>query len=213
MRYRNAFALSLLLVIAALVYGLLRTSHLPDMVPTHWDANGNVNGYSPKMVAVFMLPGIMVLMLVLTIALPKMSPKGYDPLEFAETFNKIMLMVQGLLIYIHVISLESAVNPSMNSGKWVMAGMFLLWAMMGNLMGKVRQNYWMGIRVPWTLSNRQVWDQTHREAGRLWVAVGIIGLVLVLINVPIWIPFTLLIISAFWPIVSSYLLWKRIEPS
>jgi uncharacterized membrane protein len=47
-----------------------------------------------------------------------------------------------------------------------------LFAMLGNYFQTVRPNYFIGIRTPWTLENEQVWKNTHRLGGRLWIVGG-----------------------------------------
>ncbi|MFZ4509066.1 MAG: SdpI family protein [Fimbriimonas sp.] len=211
MTTRKSILVSLAITLVVLVSGLLRLANMPEMVPTHWDANGNINGWSPKAFAVWFMPGIMLLFTGLLVVLPKMSPKAYDPLDFILTFNQLWVITIGMMGFIQVVTLQAAIDPKFDSGKWIIVGIMLGFALIGNLMGKVRQNHWMGIRVPWTLSNREVWDQTHRMAGRLWVVSGVVCSLMVLVGLPIWLAFTLFMISTVWPIFSSYFLWKRLE--
>jgi uncharacterized membrane protein len=81
----------------------------------------------------------------------------------------------------------------------------------GNVLGKVRRNFWMGVRTPWTLANDTVWAATHRLAARLMVAAGLLGAMAVWLGVPIAICFVLLIAALLVPAVYSLVLYKRLE--
>src|SRR6185369_4711405 len=92
----------------------------------------------------------------------------------------------------------------------MMAGMFLFFALMGNLMGKVRRNFYMGVRTPWTLASERVWNDTHRLAAKMFVGAGVIGLAAVVLPVPlpavIISVVVLMIIAGLTPAVYSLIL-------
>jgi uncharacterized membrane protein len=50
----------------------------------------------------------------------------------------------------------------------------LLLVGLGGMMGKIRPNWFVGIRTPWTLSSKAAWVKTHRLGGFLMVAAGIL---------------------------------------
>jgi uncharacterized membrane protein len=89
--------------------------------------------------------------------------------------------------------------------------MFVFFALIGNLLGKVRRNFWMGIRTPWTLASEEVWIATHRLGARLMVAAGIAGAVCVALGVPLPVCFALLIGSLLIPVLYSLWLSKKLE--
>ena len=91
------------------------------------------------------------------------------------------------------------------------AGFFVLFGLIGNQMGKVQRNFWMGVRTPWTLASEAVWVRTHRHAAWLWVATGLVGAVMVLVGVPFLIAFALLMVSALWPVLYSLIIYKRLQ--
>ena len=81
--------------------------------------------------------------------------------------------MQGVLLY--TVRQSGAGRPSFDLGRAFIAGMFLFFGLMGNVMGKVRKNFYIGIRVPWTLASDRVWNDTHRVAAWVWVAAGVVG--------------------------------------
>jgi uncharacterized membrane protein len=82
---------------------------------------------------------------------------------------------------------------------------------MGNVIGKVRKNFYIGIRVPWTLASDRVWNDTHRMAGWLWVGAGILGFGLIVLRAPIYFAIVLLVAAGLIPVVYSFLHYKALE--
>jgi uncharacterized membrane protein len=96
-------------------------------------------------------------------------------------------------------------------GRCFVASFFALFVVMGNVIGKVQRNFWMGIRTPWTLASEAVWNRTHRVAAWLWVAAGLIGVFLVLVGVPYWVALVILLVATLYPALYSLVLYKTLE--
>src|SRR5262249_44821666 len=102
-------------------------------------------------------------------------------------------------------------NP-LNLGRWLIAGFFLFFALMGNVLGRVRRNFWMGVRTPWTLASETVWNQTHRLTAWLFVAGGLAGFVAVVAGAPVvWCFVGFLVALVALPIGYSFALYKKLE--
>jgi len=91
------------------------------------------------------------------------------------------------------------------------AGLFLFFGLMGNVLGKVRKNFYIGIRVPWTLASDRVWNDTHRLGAWVMVAAGVIGFVLTIFGAPIWVPIVVLVGSMSIPLIYSFVHYKALE--
>jgi uncharacterized membrane protein len=87
----------------------------------------------------------------------------------------------------------------------------LLIALMGNVLGKVRRNFFIGVRTPWTIANEQVWNATHRFAAKTFFAGGIVGLLAVLVRAPFWVPMAAVLIAALSPVIYSLVFYKKLE--
>lgn len=211
MKSKTALIVMFLLLAASMIYALIVNPHLPDTVPVHWNIHGKVDGYGPKWMDLFLVPGVMALMIVLYFALPFLSPKQYKIEPFQETYSEIMTLIVAFLGYIHVVLVQAALHPEMDMGRILVAGMMLFLAALGNFMGKVRRNFWMGIRTPWTLASDRVWVATHRLAGRLMVGAGLIGAVAVFSGAPLMWVFILMLAAMLYPVIHSLILYKRIE--
>ena len=101
-------------------------------------------------------------------------------------------------------------NKFMDIGRAMIGGMFLFFALLGNVMGKVRKNFYIGIRVPWTLASDRVWNDTHRLAAWLMVAGGILGFLLV-ISVPFAWLIGVMLVTFLIPVVYSFVHYKALE--
>jgi uncharacterized membrane protein len=209
--------------IAAIVLVLLGTGvsiwlypSLPERIPTHWNINGQVDGYGSKQWAVFLMPVFMAALLVFFYFLPALSPKHFEVDAFRPTYLYIMVVVTALFVYLHLLTLYAAwksltQKAELDLGRALIAGIFLMLALMGNVLGKVRRNFYIGVRVPWTLASDRVWNDTHRLAAWLMVASGLLGFVMILIGVPIIYSIVVLIGSALIPVVYSFVHYKALE--
>jgi uncharacterized membrane protein len=211
MSTRNTVIAGGLIILGGVLYSALLYPSLPAQIPTHWDLNGQVNGWTGRAWGAFFGPGFNVLLLALLMVLPALSPRQFQVDSFRRTYNYIALLVVGMIQYFEVISLQAALHPGLESGRWVVAGLMLMMAGMGNMLGKVRRNFWMGIRTPWTLANDTVWDGTHRLAARLLVAAGGLGALAAGLGAPLALCFVVLMVALLWPTVYSLLLFKRLQ--
>jgi uncharacterized membrane protein len=189
---------------------------LPETIPTHWNIHGEVDGYGSKTWATFLMPGFMLAMLVFFWFLPALSPRNFEVDTFRTTYLYVMLATTGLFAYIHGVILFAAWRKVHGGGnveinRVLFGGMFLFFALIGNVMGKVRRNFYIGVRVPWTLASDRVWNDTHRLAAWTMVSGGLLGFLMVVAGAPVMIAFGLLIVSALVPVVYSFVHYKQLE--
>jgi immunity protein, SdpI family len=206
MNTRTALVVSLLLMAAAGLYTAVVYPALPDLLPTHWNLRGEIDGWMPKAAAVALIFGLMALLALFIAGAPWLSPRNFDVAEFRATFNYLMVLCIGLFVFIHFVSLRAALHPAIDSGRLLVGGLMLFVGLAGNLLGKTRRNFWMGIRTPWTLASDRVWKATHRLAGRLMVAVGFLGAVAAWLGAPLPLLFWALMAALLYPAIYSLFL-------
>ncbi len=207
---RMAWWLAIGLTLAALVGSISVYPRLPDQIPTHWNIRGEVDGYGSKTWAAFLMPGVMGTMVLLFALFPFLSPKQFQVTGFRPTYLFLLVLTVALFGYMHALMLMEALGLGLGFNRALFAGLFLFFALFGNVLGKVQRNFWIGIRVPWTLASERVWNDTHRMAAWLWVAGGLIGFVLCLAG-QILAAMILLIALAVIPIVYSLVHYKHLE--
>lgn len=179
---------------------------LPEQVPTHWNIHGEVDGYSHKSVASLILPLLpLALYLGLTFA-PLLDPKKQNYEKFAASYEKVRLAIVLVMMVVTFLPLVAAMGYSVNIALLVKALVALLFVVLGNYMGKIRHNYLVGFRLPWTLDNEDVWNKTHRVGGRLMVLGGLVAFLsafldstpgFVLFMLGIFLPFVITIIYSY----------------
>ena len=194
-------------------YGLY--DRLPDPVPIHWNAAGKPDGFVPRRDALpylLLVPGMMTGFVLLTLVLPWLSPKQFEIDRFRGTYNYLMALIQALFAYLHGAILAVTFGAKADIGTLIMGGMFLFFALMGNVLGKVRRNFWVGVRTPWTLASEAVWVRTHRQTAWVWVAGGTVGFLALLAGVPALLTLVLLLpVLVLYPVVYSLVLYKRLQ--
>lgn len=203
---------AILLILASVVAGVLVYPHLPDQVPSHWNIKGEVDGYSSRFWGAYGLPLLNAGIYLLMLATPQIDPRRHNYVKFAKTYQILKLMIICFFTGLYVITVLSALGYNISIERLVPLGVSLLIIMMGNLMGKIQHNYFVGIKLPWTLANEVVWRKTHRVAAPLWVMVGLVGVVGAIIGGPTAaaLLFGGLGVAVVVPVVYSYLLYRRL---
>jgi uncharacterized membrane protein len=207
---RTHLGMALALILGTLVASGALYPSLPERVPTHWNIRGEVDAYGSKSWSVLIMPIGMAVLLGVFVLLPWLSPARFRIEPFRATYGYIAVAVLALMAYIHGLTLLAALSPKLDFLRAMLSGMFLFFALIGNVLGKVRRNFWMGVRVPWTLASERVWNDTHRFAAWIFVACGLAGFVLSLAGFVLTATATLAI-AVVAPILYSFLLYKRLE--
>lgn len=187
---------------------------LPASIPMQWDFGGEV-GYEPKW-HLFLVAALAPLLAVLFPALPKIDPrrKNYD--RFAPSYLLFQLMmVLFICLMVGIVLIESLRPGTVSVGRTVCLFLGILFAVLGNMMPKFRQNYFCGIKTPWTYADETVWVRTHRLAGRLFFAAGLLGIAATFLpsaTAMTVVFFAPLAVAVILPVVMSYVWYRRRHP-
>jgi len=155
---------------------------MPDRMITHWGIDGQPNGWMSKFWGLAMFPLINIFMLGVYFFVPKFEPKKDNLAHFRNDYDELILWIFGVLNYIFVLSYLYNLGFVFDMGKMIMPGLGVLYIAIGRILPKAKQNYMVGIRTPWTLSNEAVWNKTHRLGGKLFIVSGVVSLLAV------WLP-------------------------
>jgi uncharacterized membrane protein len=207
---RKIIVFEILLIATALGSTAILYPHLPDRVPTHWGVYFQPDGYSPKWALYLFGPGFMAAVMALTWLFPWLSPKKFEVDSFWSTYHQVMLFLFGMMTYLYAVILWADCGRAIDMGRAVLSGVCLFVALFGNLMGKMRRNFYLGVRTPWTLASERVWNATHRFAARITVAAGLIGLVLTIMGLYIG-AIVALLISGLASVAYSLVYYKQLE--
>jgi len=206
----RALLLCILMILAMAIITAYYYPQLPEIMPTHWNYAGQVDGYGGRWQLWLVGPGCMSFFLLLAIALPWLSPKQFEVQNSGATYSYLMVIPVALMAAIELFMLGSALGVRLDVAQVIPVLVFVVLILMGNPMGKVRRNFFIGIRTPWTLASERVWHATHRLAGKLMVGSGALGLLAVWLGAPHWL--LLAIMMAWGPVAAGYslVLYKRL---
>jgi len=208
---RKYFLVAMLLTVAVLVATIVAYPRLPDSLATHWNLHNQPNGYSPKWTLFLVGPGLMVFMMLLMYCPPWLSPKNFELDSFRSTYLQIMLMLVCMMAYLYAVTLWAGLGHAVDVGHAIVGGICLIFAFLGNLMGKVRRNFYIGVCTPWSLANERVWNATHRVAAKTLVAGGLLGLALIAVGLNGLSVVVVILAAAIVPIVYSLVFYKQLE--
>lgn len=208
-KHKSQLILSSIVILLPILAGLFLHNYLPDQLTTHWNANGEADGWSSKYYAIFGLPLILLLTHWICIFFTIKDPKNKE--QSSKIFNMtmwIMPVISNVVcIFVYIVALGKDLNPSII----VCALLGLVFIIIGNYMPKCKQNHTIGIKVTWTLRNEENWYKTHRFAGHLWVIGGSILLVTMFMPMEkfIYVFLPMIFIMAFLPMIYSYCYYKK----
>ncbi|WP_435790930.1 SdpI family protein [Clostridium sp.] len=188
---------------------------LPDKMPIHWNTEGQIDGYSGKFIGAFGIPLMNLAFYFLFIFLPYLDPKKENYVKFKGAYKLIRYSFHILFTCIQASILMVALGYPVNIGMFVGVAVSLLFVVIGNVMGKFKHNYFVGIKTPWTLANEEVWTKTHRMAAPLWVVGGIIsGIFAIILDGKSYFYIVLLIVVSaisIVPILYSFVIFKQLN--
>lgn len=214
--FRKSFAWILVLLLIAIPFGyaLYLYPHLPEKIPTHFNAKGEADAYGGRN-SIYLGPAIMgvvsVLMFALLTNLKSIDPKRYQQTD-DDLFWKFGLFMVAFLSCLSLGILYITAHPGVSIQKFIIPTMGLAFAGIGWFMPKFRQNYFAGLRLPWTLDNVDNWNATHKLAGKVWMTGGIVAALSGVVfksETAFVVFFGLLMGMVIIPIVFSYRMFRR----
>lgn len=201
-----------IVIAAALAFAFWALPHLPERVPTHWGIDGQPDDWSSPASAAFLMPGMMVLLALIFAVLPHIDPlkKNYE--FHGSVYFLLVNVVVAFMGAVHVMVLGAALGWPISINRAVPALIGALFVFIGNLLPRIRPNWFMGIRTPWTLSSESVWRKTHRVGGYAFTIAGLIFVAFALLGGgpgAIKLMLVLVLPIVLWPVLYSYLDWRK----
>ena len=170
-------SLPALVLAATVLYTFSVYPELPARMPTHWGINGQPNGWSPREFGAWLLPGMMVFLWGVFLALPSIDPKraNYDKFGIAYHISALAIVTfEGIVQW---AMLNVALGHAVDLNTIVYVGLGAMFAILGMALTFARPNWFFGIRTPWTLSDDGVWERTHKTGGPLLAIAGIVSII------------------------------------
>lgn len=158
---------ALCLIILGILASFYFFQHFPERVPSHWNINGEVDGYSGKFMGAFIVPFMMIGIYALFLVMPYFDPKKDQYVNFAGVYHKFKDLIVGFLFILHLLVGVNGLGYPVNIGLYTPLMVGVMFIILGLLLKNVKMNWFLGIRTPWTMSSESIWNKTHAMSG--WV--------------------------------------------
>jgi uncharacterized membrane protein len=200
----------LLIIVAMLALAAWSWQRLPEQIPTHWNLQGHVDGHGNKFVGLLLLPLTVAGLYFMMLLLPFADPGRANYQNFAGAYDLIRILVVAFMAALYAATVAAAFGHQVDITQVSFLGTAVLFIVIGNFMGKIRPNWFVGVRTPWTLSSKKSWNKTHRLAGWLFMLMGALFAAVAFVHTT-WTFVALLIVGAtciLSLVVYSYLVYR-----
>jgi uncharacterized membrane protein len=202
------------ILILTFAVALIAYPLMPDLMASHWSASGEVNGYLPKIWALFIFPVISAALTLLFLLIPRIDPLRKNIAKFIDAYEQFVVIILAFLLYVSLLTILWNTGTRFNICQVLSPAFGVLLYACGILISRAKRNWFIGIRTPWTLSSDRVWDRTHAIGGKLFRLAGVLALGGLLLPGIAWL-FLLgpILVISIYLVVFSYLEFRREERS
>jgi uncharacterized membrane protein len=201
------------IVLAPFVYLAIIWNTLPEKVPTHWNYKGEVDKWGDRYSLIALLFFLPVLTYVLMLVIPKIDPKKKIE-QMGGKYYQLKFILVLFMSTLAFIILYISVNQFTSSPNLIFIPIGVLFIALGNYFKVIQPNYFIGIKTPWTLENKEVWKLTHILAGKLWIIGGlliVLGSLTIDKSVFIYVFIVTIAILTIVPVIYSYIKFKELK--
>ena len=206
---KKKLIISSIIILLPILVGAIIWDYLPKEIAIHWNMDGESDGFSGRIFAIFGIPIIVFIIHWILVFFTVHDPKNKE--QSSKVFNMVLwfLPIISLIVSGFIYGIALGYDISIDIMVRVLLGFMFL--VLGNYMPKCKQNHTIGVKVKWTLKNEENWNKTHRFAGRLWVFGGVIILSTMLVPMDniMNVFFVLILFIAFGPIIYSYAYYRK----
>ena len=166
---------SLTIIALMFVAGAYVFPNMPELMATHWDANGNVDGYSSRTVGVFLFPIMTFSIYLLFLLIPKIAVYKKNIQSFYKTYSNFMVYLISFMAIVYAVTLLSNLGYVITMNYVIMPALGLLFYGISFLLEDSKKNFFIGIRTPWTLSSDKVWEKTHKLGATIFRYLAVLA--------------------------------------
>ncbi len=149
---------------------------LPERFASHWNMQGEVDGYIPRLWGILLLPTIITGLWLLFLAIPRIDPRKKNIEKFRAYYDGFIVLLFVFLLAVHLQTLLWNIGILIPLSMTLPIGIGILFFYIGVLLSHAKRNWFIGIRTPWTLSSDSVWNKTHKAGAKLFKLAGVIAL-------------------------------------
>jgi uncharacterized membrane protein len=212
MSTKTSLTISFILIAVAAAAGLILSSQLPDPMPSHWNAAGEVDGYMSKFWGVWLMPLMTLGITLLLAAVPAIDPLKANIEKFRGLYNVFIIGFVAYMLYVYALTLAASLGYQFNMTYMLLPVVGLLFIGISFLIEKAKRNFFIGIRTPWTLSSDEVWEKTHKLGAQTFRIGGVFTIVSAFLGENgFWLMMVGILFAALVPVVYSYFMFAKLE--
>lgn len=198
----------IMMFIIPITLGIIYYDQLPSKMAVHFNSQNVADGFAPKWFALFGIPVFLILIHGFSIFTVQNDPKKDGHSKVVK--GMMYWLIPVLAIIMEIVFIAYGLGKAFNITTYVLAGVGVLTMILGNYLPKSRQNYSVGIKLPWTLASEEIWNKTHRMAGKLWIVSGMLMTLLAILDYPNILALIVLVMVIV-PCIYSYTLYRNIK--
>lgn len=202
--------ISIVFILANFIIGINLAPRLPERVPTHWNINGMIDGYGDKAFIIWHMPLIIAGIYLLMVITPYIDPRKQNYTNFLGEYGIIKLFVSAFLSIILWLSAAAALGVAIDMKLIMPILVGMLFIVLGAIMPKVKQNYFVGFKTPWAIENEEVWEKTQKSGSFAFIIGGFLSIVLAFTPFA-WIFFIIILLMVLYPFIYSYFIYQKVK--
>lgn len=202
--------ISLIIILLSFIIGIYFYPQMPEKVASHWNEQGQVDGYMTKFWGLFLMPFISSGLFLFFILIPKIDPLKANIEKFRKYYDTFIMSIILFLFYLYLLTILWNTGTRFDMVRLLTPALGILFYYCGILIQNTKRNWFIGIRTPWTLSSERVWEKTHDIGGKLFKVAGIIAFFGVLFrNYSLFFVLVPIILVTIYTVVYSYLEYQK----
>ena len=165
-----------LIILLPMLVGLLLWHQLPEQLPVHFNSEGVADSYQSKLWGVIFIYLFILACHWFAAIITSVDPRRRN--ISGKIFRLVLWICPVISVFAGLVIYGTALKwPWVNVNAMANLVLGVIFVLIGNYLPKCRQNYTIGIKLPWTLNDAENWDKTHRFAGKLWMLCGILEII------------------------------------
>ena len=208
---RTADVACVILLAGMFLWAAVGWSDAPERFPVHWGLSGEVDRYGGRLEGMLGPPMLGLILYLVLLFLPRIDPGRANYANFAAAYATLRVALVALTAGIYGVMQHAARSGGYGAHAampFIVGGVFLV---IGNILGKVRPNWFVGIRTPWTMSSAESWTRTHRAGGWLFIAIGLLMMIggMIAVRPAFTAAIVLTILGVVGLTIYSYVIWRQ----
>jgi len=201
----------IVLILFIVVLSIYIYPSLPKEVPSHWNAQGQIDDWSSREFTVWFFPSLILAVYLLMMFIPLMDPLRKNYASFTVPYYWFRTAFVVFFSALYLFTIWTALGGNLNINYFILPAIAVLFIVIGIFLPQIKRNYFVGLRTPWTLASEETWDKTHAFGGKLFIIVGILSFFSFLFYDKTILTFVLaVLVAVIISFIYSYLVFKKV---